>query len=159
MAPPKRPPKTQEEARASNNCLMTDFSKCESPGHTNKIVILSSDDLDVCRAPTPPSQAEITKKPKKYNVSPAATTAKPLGVVPRKNYSVGYVNINLENAVSEWFSDSGVFLYNNEEGGSLKPISFEVGTPYNNFQKYVQGKEDTLRKIGNVVGRLFLIAK
>ena len=84
MAPPKRPPKTQEETRASNNCLMTDLFKRGRPVHPKKRATLTSDKLDVSSAPPPPSQDNRTKKPNKYNVSSASTTAKPMGVVPGK---------------------------------------------------------------------------
>ena len=101
-----RPPKTQEEARTSNNCLMTDFFKRGRPGSPKKRATLTSDELDVRRAPPPPSQSKSTKKSKTDNAASAATTAKPLGVVPRKNYYVGDDKVNLDNAVSEWSSGS-----------------------------------------------------
>ena len=91
MAPPKKTTKTQEDARASNNCLMTDFFKRACPGRTKKRATLASDELDTCCASPPSSQSKITKKPKKDNAALEDTTAKPLGVVNDK--------VNIENAV------------------------------------------------------------
>ena len=84
MAQPKRPPKTQEEAREISNYLMTQLFNCGIPGYHKKRVTLTSDKLDVRFAPPPPSQAKSTKKTNKYNAASADTTAKPLGVVHRK---------------------------------------------------------------------------
>ena len=95
MAPPKPPPRTKEEARASNNLLITNFFKCGRPGYPNKIATLAIYELDVRRAPPPPSQSNITNKPNKDNAASAATTANPLGVIPRKNYYVGDDKANL----------------------------------------------------------------
>jgi hypothetical protein len=71
MAPPKQPPKTQDEARASNNSLVTDFFKRGIPCRPKKRDTLASDDLDVHRAanssaknqaPYNPSQAKPSQK-------------------------------------------------------------------------------------------------
>ena len=78
MVPPKRPPKKQEEARVSNNCLITDLFKRGSPGRPKKISTIASYELDVHPSPPPPSQPKSTNKPKKYNAASAATTSKPL---------------------------------------------------------------------------------
>ena len=79
---------------------MTDFFKRGRPGSPKKRATLTSDELDVRRAPPPPSQSKSTKKSKKDNAASAATTAKPLGLVPRKKYYVGDDKVNVENAVS-----------------------------------------------------------
>jgi hypothetical protein len=103
MAPPNQPPKTQEEARESNNSLMTDFFKRGRPVRPKKRATLANDDLEVRRAANlsakkskpPPSQTKSNKSTKTDNAASAATKFKPL-VVPRRNYSFGNDKVNLE---------------------------------------------------------------
>ena len=54
MATPNQPPETQEEERASNKCLMTEFFKCGRPRCPKQIPMLVSDKLFVQYNPRAP---------------------------------------------------------------------------------------------------------
>ena len=91
---------------------MNDFFRHGRHGRPKKRAALASDKLDVRCAPPPPIQGNISNKPKKDNAASVATTAKYMGVIPRKNYFVGDDKVNIEIQCQNGFQILG-FLDSN----------------------------------------------
>jgi hypothetical protein len=87
------------------------------------------------------------------------TNEEPPAKIQRRNYSVGKDNAMLEQAVSEWLSESGRYHASNGKARSLCKLAHFTGIPYSILQKYVRGKNETRRPVCVAVGRPRLIEK
>jgi hypothetical protein len=156
MAPPKQPPKTEAQAVASGNFLLTDFfakKKCRR-GRPKKRGNLADDNITVlavkkAKSGRPPSKARVAKKPS-FEV-----TKKP----SRTNWGKGKQKERLSKAIDDWDSGGGNAIDSNGEPVSLTAFSNRVGIPYNTLRQYIKGDKEKRRTVGKSVGQPPLIKK
>lgn len=156
MAPPKQPPKTEAQAVASGNFLLTDFfakKKCRR-GRPKKRGNLADDNITVlavkkAKSGRPPSKARVAKKPS-FEV-----TKKP----SRTNWGKGKQKERLSKAIDDWDSGGGNAIDSNGEPVSLTAFSNRVGIPYNTLRQYIKGDKEKRHTVGKSVGQPPLIKK
>jgi hypothetical protein len=178
MAPSKKPKKTIDDAKASQNTIMSDFLKRKALGRCPNAHSLCTDTIGIAggakrkRGPVPRDRSKKKKTGKGYAAVTAnieldgsgkrkrgddvcPSTLKPNAKATRMNWAEGEPPERLTKAVLDW--DAGKAF---DDGGnklSLRSFAVTVDIPFGTLSKYAKEDKTKRNRVGAPSGRPALL--